>query len=117
MTTNHIELLDSALIRPGRVDVKLAFENATSDQAGRLFKRFFPKHANCADAFAKSIESRKFSMATLQDYLMLHRHQPEEAINGAGEIGKLQIAKVASPKTHSRSKPTLAFSALSQARE
>ncbi len=51
MTTNHIELLDPALIRPGRVDVKLAFENATSEQAGRLFERFFPQHVHRAAVF------------------------------------------------------------------
>ena len=34
MTTNHVERLDPALIRPGRADVKLLLENATAEQAG-----------------------------------------------------------------------------------
>ena len=32
MTTNHIERLSAALIRPGRVDVRLEFAHATEEQ-------------------------------------------------------------------------------------
>jgi hypothetical protein len=32
MTTNHIERLNEALIRPGRVDVRVRYENATPEQ-------------------------------------------------------------------------------------
>ncbi|KXS16440.1 P-loop containing nucleoside triphosphate hydrolase protein [Gonapodya prolifera JEL478] len=41
MTTNHIELLDAALIRPGRVDLKVHFDNATLTQARELFWSFY----------------------------------------------------------------------------
>jgi mitochondrial chaperone BCS1 len=98
MTTNYIERLDPALIRPGRADVKLAFENATADQARRLFERFFPDYAHRTADFADAIEDRQFSMATLQDYLMLHRSDPEAAIGLVAEIGKLQINSAA-PRT------------------
>jgi hypothetical protein len=41
MTTNHIERLAPALIRPGRVDVRCAFGAATRQQAHDLFVSFY----------------------------------------------------------------------------
>jgi SpoVK/Ycf46/Vps4 family AAA+-type ATPase len=41
-TTNHIERLDPALSRPGRMDVWVNFANATKWQAKGIFKCFFP---------------------------------------------------------------------------
>jgi len=40
MTTNHIEKLDPALIRPGRCDVKVQFNNASGDQLEKMFLKF-----------------------------------------------------------------------------
>lgn len=41
MTTNKPETLDDALIRPGRVDLQVAFTNATAEQARELFERMY----------------------------------------------------------------------------
>ncbi|KAK4230447.1 BCS1 N terminal-domain-containing protein [Podospora fimiseda] len=41
MTTNKPENLDTALIRPGRVDLQVAFTNATQEQAKELFERMY----------------------------------------------------------------------------
>lgn len=41
MTTNKPETLDDALIRPGRVDLQVAFTNATQEQARELFERMY----------------------------------------------------------------------------
>ncbi|KAG2163503.1 hypothetical protein VTO58DRAFT_102407 [Aureobasidium pullulans] len=41
MTTNHPEKLDPALIRAGRVDMQIAFTNATSSQIKSLFLRMY----------------------------------------------------------------------------
>jgi len=40
-TTNHIERLDPALIRAGRMDVKIEYKLATKSQISKTFLRFF----------------------------------------------------------------------------
>lgn len=65
MTTNHIEKLDPALLRPGRVDLKMHITYADKDQKKALYQRFFP-NGNCP---AKYLD-KKMTMADLQQILM-----------------------------------------------
>jgi chaperone BCS1 len=44
MTTNKPEKLDDALIRPGRVDLQVAFGNATQPQIKELFERMYTSY-------------------------------------------------------------------------
>lgn len=55
MTTNHIEMLDPALLRPGRIDYKLFMGDATDSQRAELYRRFFPS--------ATEGEAREFAQA------------------------------------------------------
>ncbi|KAL5532989.1 hypothetical protein ACEPAF_4763 [Sanghuangporus sanghuang] len=54
-TTNHLERLDPALSRPGRMDVWIEFKNASPWQAEALFRNFFP----CAEDEAEAIIERE----------------------------------------------------------
>lgn len=45
LTTNHPEKLDPALIRPGRVDMKIEFTLAGKDAIGGLFERMFEDYS------------------------------------------------------------------------
>lgn len=42
MTSNRIENLDAALLRPGRIDYRLYMGAATTEQKVELYRRFFP---------------------------------------------------------------------------
>ena len=43
MTTNHMEMLDPALLRPGRIDYRLYMGEASDRQRVELYRRFFPE--------------------------------------------------------------------------
>lgn len=72
MTTNHPEMLDPALVRPGRVDFQMEFTEATYEQRVRLFKRFFPdEDEEVADHFGCRDELR--TMADAQQWLIQNK--------------------------------------------
>jgi len=88
MTTNHPEKLDPALVRPGRIDKVVTIENADDEQARRLFLRFLgEEHEGLAREFAGRAGDGRFSMATLQEHLLLHRDDPETAAASAIDCG------------------------------
>lgn len=89
MTTNHIERLDPALIRPGRVDVKVHFDYATREQIVRMFLRFYPEESlQEAEKFAMRCgDIRQVSMAQLQQHFLKFKHSPSEAKLNAADLG------------------------------
>lgn len=66
MTTNHIERLDPALIRPGRIDVTLEAKVLDEDCARRMFLRFFPGEDELADRFAAEMAGHSPAQAQAQ---------------------------------------------------
>jgi len=65
-TTNHIERLDPALSRPGRMDVWVNFTYATKFQAEGIFKCFFP-HKPTEEEEAAEAESAESSSQEPKD--------------------------------------------------
>jgi len=87
LTTNHIERLDPALIRPGRVDVRAEISHASAHTASKLFERFYrgvlpgEELAQMAEKFGSVVSNeRLLSMATIQGFLMKYRQNPEDAL-------------------------------------
>jgi chaperone BCS1 len=98
MTTNHIEHLDAALIRPGRIDTKLELGLTTREVNAQLFASIFRKSKSdkgkteseeaqenamlmqqAAD-FARKVPEYKFSPADIQQFLLGYRQSPATAV-------------------------------------
>ncbi|GAD99733.1 BCS1-like ATPase, putative [Paecilomyces variotii No. 5] len=118
MTTNHIEKLDAALLRPGRVDMSIAFNYSDTATIRDLYFAIYgdetqkQQRAKCrspksslkekpkshirhglsnervkqlAAEFASVVPSGEFSPAEIQGYLLIHKHEPEKAVQTAAE--------------------------------
>lgn len=97
MTTNHLEKLDPALIRPGRVDLNVLVDDASPTQAKTLFTRFYGESDEASrkniDRLGQQLEAltatelghgRRISMASLQGLFI--RNGAEEAVEGCREL-------------------------------
>ncbi len=82
ITTNHIEVVDAAVIRKGRCgDVKIEFKPVVHDQVKRMFLRFHElAPERIASEFADAvIVHPNLSMAQIQDYMLIFREDWEAA--------------------------------------
>lgn len=94
LTTNHVERLDPALIRPGRVDLSALIDDSSPSQAKKLFKRFYeadqdPRLEGLGNQLEQLVEGemdagRRVSMAALQGTFI--RNGPTEAVEGCKDL-------------------------------
>ncbi|KAH7726394.1 mitochondrial chaperone BCS1 [Aphelenchoides avenae] len=83
LTTNYVDRLDPALIRPGRVDVRQHLGNCTPYMLEQMFKRFYE---DVSDELCKQFRdavldlNRPLSPAQIQGHLLLHKTSPTDAI-------------------------------------
>ena len=83
MTTNYIERLDPALIRPGRVDNIQYIGHCTHYQLQEMFRKFYPQTLPAvAEKFAEAVISLEVpvSAAQVQGYFMWFKKHPEQAV-------------------------------------
>lgn len=87
LTTNHVERLDEALVRPGRVDMTVRIGPATEWQIGQLWDRFYADidtNGNGRKRFVEKLAAAglidKISTAALQGLFLYNKDDIEGAI-------------------------------------
>jgi chaperone BCS1 len=70
MTTNHFEVLDPALLRPGRIDYRLYMGQASEEQKVELYRRFFPSASEIEALEFVETHSSAGTMAEFQGLLL-----------------------------------------------
>lgn len=92
ITTNYKSHLDSALLRPGRIDYIMRFDCSTKEQILEMFRDFTScDDTSKANTFYKACADLqiKISTALLQQYLMQYMDQPDEAISNIENMKKM----------------------------
>ena len=93
MTTNHVDRLDDALIRPGRVDMTVHLGNATVGQMARLWDRFYSKYDVDGEGKRRFLARAKeaglvdnMSTAALQGLFLYNKDDVEGAIGMVDQL-------------------------------
>ena len=88
MTTNHPEVLDSALIRPGRIDCKFLFDNCNVEQIGKIYEMFFNKELddNNKVQLEKLDINKNYSPAHITSIFLRYRNNSEIALEHLDDI-------------------------------
>lgn len=73
ITTNHIDKLDEALLRTGRIDVKMEIARPSDKEISTYLSHFYEKDIKIEGNF-------DLTMSDIQEVCLTHRHCPEEAI-------------------------------------
>ncbi|HVH86377.1 MAG TPA: AAA family ATPase, partial [Terriglobales bacterium] len=77
MTTNKVEALDPALLRPGRIDYKLYLGKAAESQKIELYRKFFPQ-ASLSEARNFVERNSAETMAEFQGLLLAREQNGED---------------------------------------
>jgi hypothetical protein len=85
ISSNHYEKLDSAIRRPGRIDITLRLDNATRAVIGEMFAHFYGREASPEDL--AEIPSGVYSPAEIVNIYTQHRD------NGDAFLSRLRAHK------------------------
>jgi chaperone BCS1 len=89
ITTNHIERLDKALIRPMRIDNIINFTHCSKYQYNEIFKLIFPDKDDIREQLYKIIKNKKYTTSMLQKFFIRFIYEPEKLIDNIKEFEEL----------------------------
>ena len=89
MTTNHLNRLNNALKRAGRIDYKLHFDYCKPNQIRMMMNKFFEGEKFNVDAFIKNIKHIKLTPSILQYFLQKIVNEDISDINSKKNISLL----------------------------
>jgi hypothetical protein len=78
-TTNHLEIIDDALIRPGRIDMIIEFILADVSDIKKMFEKFYDLDMN--SVLFKDIKERTVSHAQINQIMFKHITDPDAALH------------------------------------
>ena len=108
MTTNHIDRLDDALIRPGRVDMTVQLGNATEWQMASLWDRFYAEQDTDGSGrrrfLARATDAGlvgNVSTAALQGLFLFNKGSIAGAIDMVDQLSQSHTSQQRSPSARS----------------
>ncbi|RWS14314.1 mitochondrial chaperone BCS1-like protein, partial [Dinothrombium tinctorium] len=88
MTTNFLDRLEPALIRPGRVDVQQLIDYPIREQVEGIFKHFY---SECDESLVKQFcdlveKKNEVSMAALQNCFIVYKYNAQQAFENIAKF-------------------------------
>ena len=78
ISSNHYDMLDPALVRPGRIDITLKLDYASHDIIREMYKRYY--NLNIDDRKLKKIKDKFYSPAEIINCYVMNKDSPKDFI-------------------------------------
>jgi len=78
ISSNHYDMLDPALVRPGRIDITLELSNASHEIICQMYKKYYKSDINLEKL--KKIKNNFYSPAEIINLYVLHKYDPKKFI-------------------------------------
>lgn len=73
MTTNNIDAIDAAMLRPGRMDMRIKYHEPSKENIRDMFSYILPHQMQHFEAFYNFIQYKNVSTSLLQEFLFRYR--------------------------------------------